>query len=108
MQRIAPDLMEWIMKKLLALAAVVAGLAAPVVAQAADLTCADFSAADDAGKQAMAPQIKELEPVATLEPLMSQDAAELIVSTTQACNEYPTALVTEALSQFANALDPKK
>ncbi len=95
------------MKKLLALTAIVVGLAAPVAAQAADLTCADFNAADDAGKQAMAPQIKELEPVATTEPLKSQDAAELIVSTTQACGQYPTALVTEALSQFANALNPK-
>ena len=96
------------MKKLLALTAIVGGLAAPVVAQAADLTCAAFSAADDAGKQAMAPQIMTLEPVTTTEPLKSQDAAELIVSTTQACDQYPTALVTEALSQFANALDPKK
>ena len=96
------------MKKFLALAAIVVGLTAPVLAQAADLTCADFNAQDDAGKQALAPQIKELEPVATTEPLMSQDAAELIVSTTQACSEYPTALVTEALSQYANALDPKK
>lgn len=96
------------MKKRHVLAAIVLGLAAPVVAQAGDLTCADFNAADDAGKQAMAPQIKELEPVATTEPLKSQDAAELIVSTSQACNQYPTALVTEALSQYANALDPKK
>ena len=34
------------MKKLLALTAIVVGLAAPVAAQAADLTCADFNAAD--------------------------------------------------------------
>lgn len=95
------------MKKIITVAALVVGLAAPLVAQAAELSCADFSALDDAAKQALAPQIKSMEP-ATTEPLASQDAAELIVSTTQACSEYPTALVADALSQFANTLDPKK
>ena len=44
------------------------------------MTCEAFNALDDAGRLALAPQIKTLKPVATMEPLKSQDGAELITS----------------------------
>lgn len=71
------------------------------------MTCEAFNALDDAGRLALAPQIKTLQPVATTEPLKSQDGAELITSVTEACNQYPTASLGEALSQIVNSLKQK-